>query len=76
MLAAQLERGEHGQAGDRRGADADPAALEATAYFIVAEALTNAVRHAHAGMVLEPVRARSTGERPVSGPPRSGSGTA
>jgi signal transduction histidine kinase len=25
-----------------------PAALEATAYFIVAEALTNAVRHAHA----------------------------
>jgi signal transduction histidine kinase len=26
-----------------------PAALEATAYFIVAEALTNAVKHAHAG---------------------------
>jgi signal transduction histidine kinase len=28
-----------------------PAALEANAYFIVAEALTNAVRHAHAGSV-------------------------
>ena len=26
-----------------------PAALEATAYFIVAEALTNTVKHAHAG---------------------------
>jgi signal transduction histidine kinase len=30
-------------------ADRLPAALEATAYFIVAEALTNTVKHAHAG---------------------------
>jgi signal transduction histidine kinase len=36
---------------DRPGPDHErpPAALEATAYFIVAEALTNTVKHAHPG---------------------------